>query len=954
MRLGKHSRGSVVGLVWVIAATSTVPALAKTVYVSPTGNSANDGLTWETAKLTVQEGLNTAVADDQVWVAAGTYVENITLKQGVALYGGFAGNETELAQRDWTTNETILDGNQAGSVVTSPSGATATTRIDGFTIRNGSTPSGGGVYCSGSSPTFANNRITANSALSGGGVYCSGASPSFQDCVILGNTGQSSGGGVYLWDSPTHFSSCVITGNEGQFEGGGVYLSYRSDATFSACDISGNTAEYTGGGIHSEYSAPVLSGCTVARNTVTQSYGGGIYCIDGGMAIDRTVIDRNIAAVGGGGLACGGTPALSIASSLISRNVANEGGGLLMGTGTRLTNCTVVANRARVKGGGAGSRGSTGAALVNCILWGNTAPNGSQLSVDYSGQLAVCYSDVQGGQAAVSLDNSGTVDWQSGNIEVEPGFAFPDDFRLASDSPCIDTGTPIASGMPTTDLDGIVLFQDGDGDGNAVPDMGAYESQLSAPSIALSPPEPAITVLQEGPTQTSTTLGIRNCGGGTLTWSISEACPWLEVIPSSGSAATQVQSIELRADRQGLSPGLYSCTLTITGVDAGNSPRTVPVTFRVARTRYVPAAYPTIQAAIDAALDGDLVLIAPGTYTGIGNRNIEFRGKAITVRGEAGAEQTIIDGEGVARGFKFTGEERPAARLEGIQILNGLADLPNGGSGEVLEGGAVYVGIDAAPAISNCIMRSCRADAGGGLYCDQYSQPTILNCRISGNNAILGAGVCCVGAGPVGLANCVIDRNTAMSWTGSAGGGLYVGSSQVSLLNCTIVYNRSDEVNAGGGIYTNESNITIANSILWGNVGGSGSQLRSWDSTGRVVVSYCDVQGGPSGQIDIFNVVWGPGVIDAEPRFAFKDDYHLMAGSPCADTGTNQPDPEAGVLPSQDLDGKMRILDGDGDGVSTVDMGACERSLAHKTLALSPEKVEFFVAQGGPSPMALS
>jgi len=59
----------------------------------------------------------------KVWVAAGTYVENITLKSGVALYGGFAGNETDLSQRNWAANKTILDGNQSGSVVTSPEGA---------------------------------------------------------------------------------------------------------------------------------------------------------------------------------------------------------------------------------------------------------------------------------------------------------------------------------------------------------------------------------------------------------------------------------------------------------------------------------------------------------------------------------------------------------------------------------------------------------------------------------------------------------------------------------------------------------------------------------------------------------------------------------------------------------------------------------------------------------------
>ena len=78
--------------------------VTNVIYVSPSGNDANDGLTWATAKRTVQAGLNAAAAGDQVWVAAGTYVENITLKSGVALYGGFAGTETDLSGRNWAAN----------------------------------------------------------------------------------------------------------------------------------------------------------------------------------------------------------------------------------------------------------------------------------------------------------------------------------------------------------------------------------------------------------------------------------------------------------------------------------------------------------------------------------------------------------------------------------------------------------------------------------------------------------------------------------------------------------------------------------------------------------------------------------------------------------------------------------------------------------------------------------
>ncbi|HEX2973795.1 MAG TPA: hypothetical protein VHP11_15795, partial [Tepidisphaeraceae bacterium] len=157
-------------------AAISAAAQAGTIYVSTGGNDGNDGLTWASAKRTVQAAVNVAQSDDRVWVAAGTYMQRLSLRAGIALYGGFIGNETDLSQRDWTTNQTILDGNYGGSVVTVSSGS----RVDGFIIRNGKSLYGGGIYCSGS-VTITNNIITSNTVGMapnfvgyGGGIYCSG------------------------------------------------------------------------------------------------------------------------------------------------------------------------------------------------------------------------------------------------------------------------------------------------------------------------------------------------------------------------------------------------------------------------------------------------------------------------------------------------------------------------------------------------------------------------------------------------------------------------------------------------------------------------------------------------------------------------------------------------------------------------------------------------------------
>jgi hypothetical protein len=147
------------------------------IYVKSTGNDGNNGFSWVQAKQHVQAGIGAASSGGEVWVASGTYVERITLKEGVVLLGGFSGSGDERDPQAW---ETILNGNRRGSVVSAPAGLTNATVIDGFTITNGSgsysNRYGGGVYCANSAPTIVNNIIINNTAaLYGGGIISSPA-----------------------------------------------------------------------------------------------------------------------------------------------------------------------------------------------------------------------------------------------------------------------------------------------------------------------------------------------------------------------------------------------------------------------------------------------------------------------------------------------------------------------------------------------------------------------------------------------------------------------------------------------------------------------------------------------------------------------------------------------------------------------------------------------------------
>lgn len=244
------------------------------IYVSTGGSDTNPGSSWLSAKRTVQAGIDAAVPGAPVWVASGTYVQNITLKDGIKLYGGFAGTETEFGQRDWIANPTILDGNRAGSVVVAAPGTRSDTVIDGFTIRNGSGlptigySEGGGVYCNHSWATIINNRITSNTAsYRGAGVYCYYGAPLICGNEIVGNTAAEYGGGIYSYRSSARIINNTMIANNAGIGGGAL-------STNSLVTIIGNIAAFGSSGLH----AGIGGGGTIRNNCV---YGNAAYNYSG-------------------------------------------------------------------------------------------------------------------------------------------------------------------------------------------------------------------------------------------------------------------------------------------------------------------------------------------------------------------------------------------------------------------------------------------------------------------------------------------------------------------------------------------------------------------------------------------------------------------------------------------------------------------------------------------------
>lgn len=312
------------------AALTPAAASAAVIFVAPTGNNGNDGLSWATAKQTVTAGLAAAVGGDQVWVAAGTYVERITLKADVALYGGLAGDEDpatfDFAARDLAAHETILDGNQTGRVVLAPVGLTATCRIDGFTITRGTHTQGGGLYALSASPTIANNKIIANAATSsGGGLYLRQSNALVVNNSIHANAAPE-GGGVYLNSGSVTITNNTVTCN-GASLGGGLHITASANPTIANNVIAGNGGTAGGGGLYMTNSAAVIRGNTVVGNVAPD--GGGV-SLSANTALTNTLIAFNSS-----GIKIGSSFNLTLRSNCVYGNTSyNYSPGIADPTGT--------------------------------------------------------------------------------------------------------------------------------------------------------------------------------------------------------------------------------------------------------------------------------------------------------------------------------------------------------------------------------------------------------------------------------------------------------------------------------------------------------------------------------------------------------------------------------------------------------------------------------------------
>ncbi len=286
---------------------------------------------------------------------------------------------------------------------------------------------------------------------------------------------------------------------------------------------------------------------------------------------------------------------------------------------------------------------------------------------------------------------------------------------------------------------------------------------------------------------------------------------------------------------------------------------------RISRELLVPSDYPTIQAAIDSARNGDVIVVSQGSY----RENIDFKGKRIIVKGTDSTNPivvtaTVIDGGSNGPVVTFKNNESSATIIEGFTITNGWGSSSNG------NGGGIAIQ-SASPLVrNNAIIGNKSASQGGGIYVYEGS-PTITNNTIAKNEANDYGGGIHVERSSLSLIGNSIESNYARTY---GGGGVSAKSSVLSMTNNALESNRTSSV--GGGLYMLDCDLTIVENLIASNTaldraGGLyvyGSMCRGEIRSNTIVDNKLGT--GSSG--------WGGGVylLDTSDQLLFEDNTILQ------------------------------------------------------------------------------
>jgi Zn-dependent metalloprotease len=659
-------------------------------------------------------------------------------------------------------------------------------------------------------------------------------------------------------------------------------------------------------------SATILVEKFIIQNSISYD-GGGIYLSGATFTLRNSTIWNNHARRNGAGIFVGDNGNLSLLNSTISDNIADDsGGGIFVGNGTvNILYSTIADNQASSEVAGVDNSGGT-VSLKNSILANNDIASAQR---DCSGTIGTSDHNVISNTSLCTIV-AGTGDQFNFDpkININLDFVLPI-YTLLAGSPAIDTGD--STNCPFTDEVGNLRPADGDGNGSALCDIGAYENQDLVNIIEVDGSGQSTVINSAYPSPLKVKV-VDNWGvpiGGVLiTFSAPES-------GASGIFTSSNSSIEIvTSDSSGFAT---SSTFTANGtpgnliVQATTLGFATHVDFQLnnAFILYVattgndindclatttPCA--TIQAAVDKAANGDRILITAETYTGT-NTDIVYITKDISLVGgwdpifTIRTGMTLLDGETLRRGIRIV---TAVVQLERFNIINGFTN--DSGGGIYNTGTLTLVESSISNNIAN-VMGGGIAN-GGHLIMDRTS--------VFKNSARWGGGI---SAGGVTLIqNSTISDNLAITGSGVGGGGIYSSNSNLVLKNTTIFRNRSTN-SWGGGI--GGEGATVENSIISNN-------------TDTNFTSICDRGDIISNGHNIFgDFAWCPldpqpsDLIGIDPNIFYLDVIGMAAlyqFSPAVDAGN------PATCLAVDQRGLTRPVDGNGDGLATCDIGAYEYS----------------------------
>ncbi|MEW6747033.1 MAG: right-handed parallel beta-helix repeat-containing protein [Planctomycetota bacterium] len=534
----------------------------------------------------------------------------------------------------------------------------------------------------------------------------------------------------------------------------------------------------TGAGILCQGSSPIISDCIIKKNTASEA-GGGVSCQEGAAPLiaNCTVIENEATDLD----SCGGgihihQSAPEVLRNVVSGNEAWEGAGIYCNDSTAaICGNWIHRNLALRVGGAIRCAERPPLPLSNNTIVGNGA--------GYRGGGIECGTSPAPVTNTILWDN-----WAPRGSQL--GFDIYRGSALEVNHCDVEGGW-----TGETNLDADPLFA-------AAEDKGC---RLSAASPCIDAGSAEISALLAADLE-----------GDPRCWSPSGA----------PSAIVDIGCDEYvqHEEEERLAPGNPPGGRAVSAADAGESPRSIHV---------LPPG--TIQAAIDTAADGDTILVAAGTYV----ETIDFKGKTITLRSEAGPDRTIIDGGCSGPVVRFCSGEGPGASLDGFTLTNGKAPFGAGvlcvrsssptiqdcvvaNNEAICAGGGIFVLRSSPRILGNEIVWNSARTMGGGICCGDQSDVVIEGNRISSNRADKGGGVTCAacraslsgneitenealtdGGGiycdhpaEVQIEENVVSRNAA---AGSYGGGIFIGGGSVTISRNNIRDNRS--VKFGGGIH---------------------------------------------------------------------------------------------------------------------------------------------------------